>query len=365
MVPGLLQAEEYAPAVFSMRRPLLDDETIERRVTDRLSRRAVFERRPGPVAGFVMEEVVLQRPLGGRAVQRVQLGRLLRIGRLRTVELQVTPTDREEHPGNDGASTLLVPRERPQVAYTEVQGVQLESSHSGGEGGECVEVAVGQAIAHARDSKKPDGPRLDFASAEWAAFVGFAAGLWTTIARPPSGSTGAGKPSRSRRVSNSSSANVSFDRRTSSTASAVTPSPNPAERAQAREAPAMSASNSARVKAIAASNSAVTQYSLVSSTSSGMRVSRAAAFSTFSHASQRSAPGARPSTHARSLSSTEATQAGAPVQWTTSRRTSSGSSSTSWWNSAVCQPPGLGQRVTGNSRSSRTASNNAASSSGR
>ncbi|MDX3074773.1 helix-turn-helix transcriptional regulator [Streptomyces sp. MI02-7b] len=122
IVPGLLQAEEYARAVFSMRRPLLDEETIERRVTDRLSRQTVFERWPGPVTSFVMEEVVLQRPLGGRTVRAAQLEQLLRIGRLRTVELQVMPTDREEHPSNDGAFTLLNPKERPQVAYTEVQG---------------------------------------------------------------------------------------------------------------------------------------------------------------------------------------------------------------------------------------------------
>ncbi|MEU1618628.1 DUF397 domain-containing protein [Streptomyces sp. NPDC005722] len=53
----------------------------------------------------------------------------------------------------------------------------FKSSHSGGEGGECVEVAVGQGIVHVRDSKDPDGPGLDFTSAEWAAFVGFVAGL--------------------------------------------------------------------------------------------------------------------------------------------------------------------------------------------
>ncbi|MEV7860298.1 Scr1 family TA system antitoxin-like transcriptional regulator [Streptomyces hirsutus] len=49
------------------------------------------------------------------------MGRLLELGRLRTVELQVMPTHRTEHSGMGGSFTLLMPRGKPQVAYTEVQ----------------------------------------------------------------------------------------------------------------------------------------------------------------------------------------------------------------------------------------------------
>ncbi len=44
-VPGLLQTEDYARAVFVMRRPLLDEETIEQRVPARLARQAISSRR--------------------------------------------------------------------------------------------------------------------------------------------------------------------------------------------------------------------------------------------------------------------------------------------------------------------------------
>ena len=45
------------------------------------------------------------------------------------------------------------------------------SSHSSGQGTECVEVAgLGEAIA-ARDSKNPGGPMLGFTHAEWSAFL--------------------------------------------------------------------------------------------------------------------------------------------------------------------------------------------------
>ncbi|PKV87173.1 helix-turn-helix transcriptional regulator [Streptomyces sp. TLI_146] len=121
-VPGLLQTEDYARAVFRHRRPLLDDATIEKRVADRLARQQIFERWPAPTFSFVMEESVLQRPVGGRAVQQDQLRQLLRVGTLRTVELQVMPTDREEHPGLGGPFILLTPKGRQPVAYTEIYG---------------------------------------------------------------------------------------------------------------------------------------------------------------------------------------------------------------------------------------------------
>lgn len=121
-VPGLLQTEEYARAIFTRRRPLLNEETVEKRVMDRLARQLIFERWPAPTFSFVLEEAVLQRPIGGRIVHMNQLRRLGHVGLMRTVELQVMPTEREEHPSMDGPFTLLTPKGRSEVAYTEVQG---------------------------------------------------------------------------------------------------------------------------------------------------------------------------------------------------------------------------------------------------
>ncbi|MEW2484923.1 helix-turn-helix transcriptional regulator [Streptomyces sp. NPDC048411] len=121
-VPGLLQTEEYARALFTQRRPLLDEETIEKRVADRLDRQRIFERWPAPTMTYVLEEVVLQRPLGGRAAHRQQLARLLHIGRMRTVSLQIMPTDTEEHPSLGSSFIMLTPKGRQEVAYTETYG---------------------------------------------------------------------------------------------------------------------------------------------------------------------------------------------------------------------------------------------------
>lgn len=122
-LPGLLQTAGHASAVFTSRRPLLDDETIEQRLTARLARQEILTRWPCPLVTFTIEESVLQRPIGGRAVQREQLQRLVQVAPLRNVELQVMPTDRADHPSLGGPFTLLTPKGKPQVGYLEVQNV--------------------------------------------------------------------------------------------------------------------------------------------------------------------------------------------------------------------------------------------------
>ena len=48
-----------------------------------------------------------------------------------------------------------------------------KSSRSGGNGGQCVEVAANvPTVIAVRDSKNSDGPKLIFGNAEWHAFIG-------------------------------------------------------------------------------------------------------------------------------------------------------------------------------------------------
>lgn len=47
----------------------------------------------------------------------------------------------------------------------------FKSSYSGGDGGECVEVAANTTAAHVRDSKDPLGPQLAFTQSAWTDFV--------------------------------------------------------------------------------------------------------------------------------------------------------------------------------------------------
>ncbi|PJM97024.1 helix-turn-helix domain-containing protein [Streptomyces sp. CB01373] len=122
-IPGLFQTEQRTRALYEMRKPLLGEETIEQRVASRMDRQGILTRWPPPMVTAVIEEVVVRRPIGGPDVHKEQLNRLLELGRLRTVELQVMPTDRTEHAGMGGPFTLLTPKGKPQVGYTEVQTV--------------------------------------------------------------------------------------------------------------------------------------------------------------------------------------------------------------------------------------------------
>ncbi|MFE2963994.1 DUF397 domain-containing protein [Streptomyces sp. NPDC059340] len=66
---------------------------------------------------------------------------------------------KSSHSGGEGGECL-------EVAYA-----WRKSSHSDGEGGECVEVAVRPHTIHIRDSKNPTGPRLALSPTTWSAFL--------------------------------------------------------------------------------------------------------------------------------------------------------------------------------------------------
>ncbi|PJE96988.1 transcriptional regulator [Streptomyces carminius] len=108
-VPELLRTPDYHRAVLRAARPLLDEETVERR-TAALAERAerVLGRRPAPLVTCVLDEAVLHRPYGGPAVLRAQLAHLAELGRLRHVEVQVMPTGAADHAGAEGGAFVLL-----------------------------------------------------------------------------------------------------------------------------------------------------------------------------------------------------------------------------------------------------------------
>jgi transcriptional regulator with XRE-family HTH domain len=120
-VPGLLQTEDYARAVFHMQRPLLADEVIEQRLEARMVRQKILSRRPAPLLSFVIEEAVLRRPIGGPKVMRETLEQILVTGQSRNVEVQVMPIDREDNAALGGPFSLIDTDKGQRLAYAEVQ----------------------------------------------------------------------------------------------------------------------------------------------------------------------------------------------------------------------------------------------------
>ncbi|MFD4856859.1 helix-turn-helix domain-containing protein [Streptomyces atratus] len=129
VIHGLVQTPEYAGALYGMRRPPFTEEEIERHVVARLARQKVFDRQPPRVFSFVQEEVTLRRPLGGRMVMRKQLERLLEVGQRRNVEIQVMPTDREDHAGLAGSFQLLRLEKGDTVGHNESHLISRLFSH--------------------------------------------------------------------------------------------------------------------------------------------------------------------------------------------------------------------------------------------
>jgi transcriptional regulator with XRE-family HTH domain len=121
LVPGLLQSEGYARALFENRIPLLTDEQLEAQVAARLERQRMLSERPTVPFHFIVEEAVFRRRLGGREVSRDQLDCLLERTAQRNVTLQIMPLEAESHACMDGPVRLLeTPRGR-RLAYSEGQ----------------------------------------------------------------------------------------------------------------------------------------------------------------------------------------------------------------------------------------------------
>ncbi|MFF4410025.1 Scr1 family TA system antitoxin-like transcriptional regulator [Streptomyces sp. NPDC001262] len=120
LVPGLLQTEETMRVMFSGLRPLVDDETIEERVSARLARQVLLEKQTTAFS-FVIQESVLRLRIGGLDAHGRQLLHLLKAGEQRNVTIQVMATAGGWHPGLAGGLVLLETPEHERLAYLESQ----------------------------------------------------------------------------------------------------------------------------------------------------------------------------------------------------------------------------------------------------
>ncbi|MFI7382332.1 Scr1 family TA system antitoxin-like transcriptional regulator [Streptomyces sp. NPDC049813] len=121
LVPGLLQSEAYARAVFDNSIPLLTDEQLEAQLAARMARQAMLRERPTVPFGFIVEESVLRRKLGGPEVQASMLDYVLELTEPRNVTLQVVPTAAEFHGCLDGPVQILETPDNRRLGYSEGQ----------------------------------------------------------------------------------------------------------------------------------------------------------------------------------------------------------------------------------------------------
>ncbi|MEU6196438.1 helix-turn-helix transcriptional regulator [Streptomyces sp. NPDC047061] len=94
-IPGLLQTEDYARALFSSRVPQLPEEERELRVRHRMQRRVILEKaRPAPYEA-VIHEAALRMMVGSRTAARSQLLRVLELSEAEGTSVRVIPFDLE------------------------------------------------------------------------------------------------------------------------------------------------------------------------------------------------------------------------------------------------------------------------------
>jgi len=119
-VPGLIQTEAYARAAIVHARPRAGAEEVDRLVELRMRRQRILDGTHPPRLWTVIDESVLRRSLGGTAVLKAQIDRLLELIDLPHVSLQVIPFSRSGYVA-EGAFSILrfAESELPDIAYVE------------------------------------------------------------------------------------------------------------------------------------------------------------------------------------------------------------------------------------------------------
>ena len=106
-VHGLFQTEDYARAVTLLWHKTAPPEEIDRRVSLRLKRQDVLTSPSPPCVWLVVDEAVLRRQVGSRAVMNAQLNHLAEVSELPHVTVQVMPSSSGAHAAGGDSFTVL------------------------------------------------------------------------------------------------------------------------------------------------------------------------------------------------------------------------------------------------------------------
>jgi transcriptional regulator with XRE-family HTH domain len=105
MAPGLLQTEDYARAAFQGAPVPMRDDEVERQVALRLERQAALTSDEPPLLRVVIDEAAVRRLVGGPAVMKAQITRLIEASEHSNVQILVLP--HAAGVGFDGSFVIL------------------------------------------------------------------------------------------------------------------------------------------------------------------------------------------------------------------------------------------------------------------
>ncbi len=107
IVPGLLQTQRYAAALHRAALMNATEDEIERHVAVRMERQARLRERDAPQLWVVLNEAVLRRIVGERAIMHEQLAKLAAAASAPNITLQVLPFAAGAHASMDSAFSIL------------------------------------------------------------------------------------------------------------------------------------------------------------------------------------------------------------------------------------------------------------------
>ncbi|MEU9320809.1 helix-turn-helix transcriptional regulator [Streptomyces sp. NPDC048295] len=121
VMPGLLQTDRYAEAVFRNRVPAFSEEKVAGQTKSRLKRQEILHRPSPPTISFVVWKPVLMLQLLDDEGHAEQLDHLRRCAALPGICLQVLQLAHRTHAGLNGPFILLETPDFQRVAYSETQ----------------------------------------------------------------------------------------------------------------------------------------------------------------------------------------------------------------------------------------------------
>lgn len=102
VVPGLLQTEEYARMSTLQLDPKMSASRVEASIEIRMKRQELLKRADAPLLFFIMDEAVVRRVVGGTAMMRRQLERMIEVSDLANVTIEIVPFSAGLLPGLQG-----------------------------------------------------------------------------------------------------------------------------------------------------------------------------------------------------------------------------------------------------------------------
>jgi hypothetical protein len=119
LVPGLLQTEAYARALFRAYSPNHRSDDVDRRVVNRTERARILDDVARPVMWTMLDEAVIRRPVAGRQAMAEQLVKIARLAEAGRIRLHVLPFGVGAHPLLEGLLTLMSFDGAAPIAYAE------------------------------------------------------------------------------------------------------------------------------------------------------------------------------------------------------------------------------------------------------